>query len=566
MQAYLTPGIYQRTRPATEQGVRAIRTDVVGFVGYAERGPLPDITSDKPHELAVRLTSWKEFQAVFGGLLPSSYLAYAVRAFFENGGTTCYVVRVAATTSGKLPLAEFTATCTLPGDKGTALTIRAISPGHWGTRLKLTVTPLAAGAAISEFALRVKLERGRDQSLLPEEEFYSRLSLSEGSPFYAPARINRVSQLIHVTRGMSSRLDVTALQRTDALQWQGGKDGLRDVSLRDFLGGMDDLRGLRLLEDVDEVSVLCAPDAVLAAPAVVRPRPLPPRGPCEAPLKEEAAPPTDAAAPPDDTAQPPVLDAVRIYYAMIEQCERLRDRVVVLDPPPACRTIAQALAWRQQFSSSFAALYFPWLQVPDALALTGTTRTVPPSGHVAGIYARLDNQFGVQRPPANAPLEFVTDVEVEINDTVQEQLNPASINAIRNFPGRGIRIWGARSLAAPSQSEWRFVHARRLVSMLEEAIEDSMQWTTFEPNDETLRRTLAHSLTVFLESIWRTGGLQGTTPSQGFYVKCDETNNPPAVINAGQLVCEIGVAVAAPMEFIVFEVRRRPGATEIAQA
>jgi phage tail sheath protein FI len=203
--------------------------------------------------------------------------------------------------------------------------------------------------------------------------------------------------------------------------------------------------------------------------------------------------------------------------------------------------------------------------VPDSLDAGQLTRPVPPCGHVAGVYAQIDNRFGVHRPPANVALEFVTDVVDEITALQQEELNPHDVNAIRPFRGRGIRVWGARALAARDDNDWRFIHARRLMSMIEESVYKSMQWTVFEPNDFSLRRTLVHSLSVFLEAIWREGGLKGALPREGFYVKCDETNNPQAVVDAGQIVCEVGIAVAAPMEFIVFEIQQDPGGAAIVE-
>src|SRR5262249_31839138 len=153
---------------------------------------------------------------------------------------------------------------------------------------------------------------------------------------------------------------------------------------------------------------------------------------------------------------PPALDAARIYQVMIDQCERLKDRVAIFDTPAQLRTSGQVVGWRDQFNTRFAALYFPWLKVPDPLELTGPTRPVPPSGHVAGVYARIDNPVGVQAPAANAALEFITDVVEEIDDRRQENLNPFGVNAIRAFAGRGIRVWGARSLAGPGDGDWRF--------------------------------------------------------------------------------------------------------------
>ena len=203
--------------------------------------------------------------------------------------------------------------------------------------------------------------------------------------------------------------------------------------------------------------------------------------------------------------------------------------------------------------------------VPDPLDVNQLARAVPSGGHVAGVYAQIDNRSGVHHPPANVALEFVTDVVDEVTALQQEELNPHDVNAIRPFRGRGIRVWGARALAARQDNDWRFIHARRLMSMIEESVFKSMQWAVFESNDYSLRRTLVHSLSVFLEAIWRQGGLKGALPSEGFYVKCDETNNPLAVVDAGQLVCEVGIAVAAPMEFIVFQIRQDPSGTVISE-
>jgi hypothetical protein len=205
-------------------------------------------------------------------------------------------------------------------------------------------------------------------------------------------------------------------------------------------------------------------------------------------------------------------------------------------------------------SARFAALYYPWLGVPDPLGLPNASRQVPPSGHVAGVYAQTDLTLGVQHPPANVALASVCDVAQDVSDLQNGLLNQQNVNAIRAFPGRGIRVWGARSLAA--QEEWRFIHVRRLVSAIEETVQRSSRWAVFEINNTALRQALTHSVTVLLEGIWKKGGLLGSKPADGFYVKCDDTNNPQAVIDAGQVICEVGVAVAAPMEFIVFQIRQ----------
>jgi phage tail sheath protein FI len=261
-------------------------------------------------------------------------------------------------------------------------------------------------------------------------------------------------------------------------------------------------------------------------------------------------------------------DSLRLQRMMIDQCVRMQYRVALIDPPDYLE-IGQVQTWPQDNglvstpSARFAAIYYPWLMAPDALALDGPTRNVPPSGYVAGAYAQTDLTYGVQRPPANVELQFVVDVEQPISDLQQEGLNLNNINAIRALPGRGIRVWGARSLAAQGDDEWRFIHVRRLMSAIEETVERSSRWAVFQNNTATLRNSLTHSLNVLLQGIWARGGLQGSKPSGAFYVKCDATNNPQSVIDQGQLICEIGIAIAAPMEFLVFEIRQDASGAQI---
>jgi uncharacterized protein len=577
MPVYLTPGVYRQPHPVEKSGVRLVRTDVAGFVGFAERGPLPrpqgtlnqDETGlkdpfNQAREAAVRLTSWNQFRAIFGGFVPYGYLAYAVRAFFDNGGSTCYVVRVAAVNQAK-PASH----------KEAGFVATARSAGSWGNRINLTITPLKP----TEFSLRVALMPGPDSSAPTEEENYNRLSVTEG-PFFVVDRVNAFSNLVTLSAqaipqeaaGTKSPEPNQAKQEmvqeqpdifnVPRVAWlMGGLDGQRDLTVEDFTGGADDWRGLRILEEIDEVSILCAPDAVLKRPsstlnANANPNAIPGTfdGDAEALAKESPPVPLNEES------------ALRIYRVMIDQCERLRDRIAILDYPREMHDFNQLRVWKTKLVTRFGAIYYPWLRVPDPLGDEGDTRRVPTAGHVAGVFARIDNQFGVHRPPANAALEFVTDVMDKVTDLGQQRLNPYGINIIRAFPNRGIRVWGARSLADLDDTDWRYIHARRLMCMIEESVGKSTHWAVFEPNDFTLRQTLVHSLSVFLGAIWRNGGLKGSLPSNGFYVKCDETNNPPAVVDAGQLICEVGVAVADPMEFLVFQIHQSPGATEIAES
>ncbi|MGH2586740.1 MAG: phage tail sheath family protein, partial [Dehalococcoidia bacterium] len=312
---------------------------------------------------------------------------------------------------------------------------------------------------------------------------------------------------------------------------------------------------------VDEVAILAAPDAHLRPGPEPAYAPLPPCLidpclPCEAP--EPVAPPP----PPSPVEHPPSFtdeDVFRVQAALVEQCERLRDRFAVLEPPLPPRdqmlqeAVAGVRAWRKRFDTKFAALYFPWPLLRDPLR-RGSLRAVPPCGHVAGIYARFDLAEGVHRPPANGELRWVQAAAVPVEDALHGVLNPEGINAIRAFPGRGIRVYGARTLS--SDPLWRYVNVRRLMSMIEESIEEAMQWSVFEPNNLQLRELLRLGIGELLEAVWRQGALAGDQPEEAFFVKCDAVNNPPSLADLGRLVVDVGVAPAAPGEFIVVRVGR----------
>lgn len=690
MPAYLAPGVYLRPKRTDEGDVRLVRTDVAAFLGFAERGPLrlDGISATTPKSdrhvepLAVRLTSWDEYRAIFGGLTRHGFLPFAVRGFFENGGTTCYVVRVAAVdhedplhrpriarwvfsgardpiASGRLLrsasvgasvvatdlaarlisqsikpsstlLVELVASdgggsefhvhvgSAAPDrlhlshglgrsfDAGStvqlheaALEIAAVSAGNWGNRIRLDVAPLDGTSlsdgrqSVTQFSLRVTVEAGPDTSHPREREFYRSVSLTPSDPFrsvahgkaedhnplYAPDHVNARSRLIRVVyppareRAAQARRTPTPIAFDPSrprVYLEGGQDGLAGLSRGPAAGVPDEWVGaLAEVEPIDEVGILCAPDLSYERPILLQRPPRPASPPC-APPRQAALPDVVAA---DVTAVPaPLLPAavLRFQSMMLDQCESRRDRVAVLDPPARARSTLELLTWRNELdrlpntSRRFAATYGPWFEVPDPTEVRTARRRVPPSGHVAGVYAQIDNAFGVQRPPANVALIGVIDVPDGVSAIDQEALNPRGINVLRAFPGQGLRVWGARSLS--DEPEWRFIHVRRLLSMIEESVEDSTQWTVFEPNDDALRRTLVHSLTVFLGDIWERGGLKGRTQEEAFYVKCDETNNPPAVTEAGQIVCAVGVAIAAPMEFLVFEIRQAPEGATIVEA
>src|ERR671916_647517 len=226
------------------------------------------------------------------------------------------------------------------------------------------------------------------------------------------------------------------------------------------------------------------------------------------------------------------------------------DRMAILDAPPNLLP-QEILEWRMNtagYDSKFATLYYPWIEVMDPLS--NQPMLVPPSGHVAGVWCRTDGARGVHKAPANEVVMGVNGLGFQVTQGEQGGLNKVGINCIRSFPGRGIRIWGARTLS--SDPEWRYINVRRLFNYVAESIMEGTQWSVFEPNDEKLWIQLRIAVSNFLTRTWNEGALFGSTPSEAYFVKCDAETNPPEVIEAGQVICEIGIAPVKPAEFVVF--------------
>lgn len=360
----------------------------------------------------------------------------------------------------------------------------------------------------------------------------------------------------------------------------GGADGMATLRKFDFVGESVDprdsdtvkkskIRGVRALEEIGEVSVIAVPDInirPISVPQYVPPPPCIP-DPCL-----PAPPPAPAHNPPSVGDLPPIFSDAEIFQVqseMIIQCETLRDRIALIDPPfSAARDdrvgVGAVRAWRSRFDSKYAAFYYPWLRVVDPLrSANEVTRDIPPSGHVAGQYARSDFQFGVHKAPANSPMVWIQDVTVAVNDQVHGVLNPIGINAIRPLAGRGIRIFGARTVS--SDPDWRFVNVRRLLMMIEKAIDVATQWATFEPNDVSTRTKISLVLSSFLISLWQRGALMGDAAEQAFFVKCDEENNPPSERANGRMLAMVGVAPSQPFEFVILRVGRAQNEFEITE-
>jgi phage tail sheath protein FI len=498
MPNYLSPGVYVEEVEAGSRPIEGVGTAVAAFVGLAGRGPANTPTL---------VTNWNQFTSTFGEFVEGSYLAHAVYGYFLNGGGAAYVVRVGAdgvepTASAEVPSAE----------KGkAAFRVAAIESGTTGNDISVDVEP-ATGGAEGTFKLVVK------QGSRVVETFDD-VSASKGKTNVATV-VKAQSKVIAIEEAGGA----LSAPSTGSVSLAGGGAAVpARVTPTDYVGNSADRTGFAGLEAVDEVTMLSVPDLMA--------------------VYEQGIIDLEG------------LQAVQL--AMIAHCELMGDRVAILDSPPGLNA-QQVKEWRVDkagYDSKYATLYWPWIKVFDPLA--GQARFVPPSGHVAGIWARNDDTRGVHKAPANEVIRGAISLELNLTKAEHDQLNPNGINCIRAFPGRGIRVWGARTIS--SDPSWRYLNVRRLFNYIEESIFEGTQWVVFEPNDMRLWGRVKRTINAFLLRTWRDGALFGATPDQAFFVVCDETNNPPETRDAGQLIVDIGIAPVKPAEFVVFRIAQFSG-------
>lgn len=264
----------------------------------------------------------------------------------------------------------------------------------------------------------------------------------------------------------------------------------------------------------------------------------------------------------------PGITAKTVQLAMISHCESMQDRVCILDPEKdADMNAIQRQRADVVSAKGFAALYYPPIKVPvetmkdDHVELVHAL--ISPSGHVAGIYARSDTERGVHKAPSNATIQDALELEVRITQEEQDILNPKGINCIRAFPGRGIRVWGARTTSLDPL--WKYVNVRRFLLYLEESIDKGTRWAVFETNNDTLWARVAARINEFLTRLWRDGALTGTKPEEAFFVKCGRTTMTQEDIDNGRLICLIGVAPMKPAEFVIFRIAQWADGSEVTE-
>jgi len=543
---YFAPGVYVEEVDKGSRPIEGVSTNIAGFIGFTE-----EVRGDAELFKPMLVTSWNEYleyyakQGSDGYTDFDAYLPFAVNGWFLNGGGRCWVVSIGTKLPGSQP----------PAIEETSLKIRTT-----GNRpsLQVSLKPDTDEANNDAVATRLNVSITESQPLPPADS-EAEPPLNTGEFF--KVTISRDGEILeeydHLTMNPQVQAEagayvVTALQESpfvavvdldtpgQPLSRRPG-NGVYEVSPppvistpdrfpRDVQGARDERTGMQGIFEIDEITMLSFPDLMRAY-------------------------------------QNSILDLDQVHgimETMVSLCEQTApSRMVVLDPPP-CKGGGAAVPptqvkpqhiaqWLSAFNrrSQFAALYYPWIKVPNPRN-GGRPILIPPSGHMLGVWCRTDETRGVYKAPANDTPRGVLGLAYETNLREQELLNPLGINCIRSFPNRGIRIWGARTLVEPDNVQWRYISVRRLMSYIEKSVELGTQWVVFEPNDQDLWARVTRTVSNFLERLWRDGALFGGSAAEAFYVKCDATINTHETMMLGRLFIEVGVCPVRPAEFVVF--------------
>lgn len=568
------PGVYPSQARPTATQLQVAQTHIAGFVGLSRKGPI-----DEP----VRIGTWDEFVDIYG-YDSDHYLSDSVEAYFRNGGAVCYVVRVAHVARGDDKPGESHAASAervIEDDwNKPTLRVRALNEGRWGNNIwvgfthstgakSLLTRDLDVGSGEAHVSTTRGFEVGalvrvydresedfvvvtevadkivrwgagtpmnrRHRAAAPthlevvsfeihvalrdRREVFKNLQLHPSSRHYAPDVIERTSRLVRLDDLGSRSPPPNNLPKPEPLtKIVGGRDGSEALTPEDMVGadgGPGQRTGLMSLGVIEDVGVVVCPDAMLF-------------------LDRQPGPAGE-------------MKAQRVQDVMVDQAENLRDRFVVLDCPRT-RDIEEVKRWRRRTDSSYAAYYWPWIEMPSQGA--ETTRSVPPSGVMAGIYAQRDLEEGVHHSPANVAVNGAVDLTVRVTEDHLGILNAEGINSFRI--ARGIRPWGART--ASSDPDWRYINVRRIFIMLRRSLDIGMAWVPFEPNNQSTWSSVQGLVRDFLSRLFQQGMFSGGNPEEAFFVKCDNETNPSDVVDKGHLVCQIGVAPVIPTEFIMIEV------------
>lgn len=597
MPEYLAPGVYVEETSFRSKSIEGVSTSTTLFVGAALKGPvMPRTASERWNATPELLTSFADFERTYGGFEPlrfgadvvPNYLAHAVQAYFNNGGARLYVARLYKGTlahARSAPVAQI-----VDGDAG-AIRLRARFPGAYFNDVSVAVQPLFTPTAESELAklpadtllrvhdsavaplaatLFVKEGAGWKKRTAPDQD----LSDAIAGDFTGGTKVlSVVSAVVTVSHRNGDTLysDTLSFVRSapnfigaalaDA-QSRRSTDLTLPVALN--LGASAALASANVL---DRLARGLFSDSLLSAETPA------PRvialggagnegGDGSLPDSTEANPALDHLLGLEDVsivAAPGLSHIASVAQSLLTHVGKRRAyRIAILDSGPN-QLVSEVRQARGLIDSTRAALYYPWATVTNPLANPRNNDaaevTVPPSGFVAGIYARTDIERGVWKAPANEVVRGALRFEREVTFGEQEVLNPIGVNCLRTLNGRGLRVWGART--ASSDPEWKYVPVRRYFNYLESSIDRGTQWAVFEPNGERLWANVRGSVSDFLFNEWKQGALLGGKPEEAFFVRCDRTTMNQNDLDNGRLVCLIGVAVVKPAEFVIFRIGQK---------
>ena len=569
--------------------MQGVSTSTAGFVGLAERGPVvgqPQL-----------VTSFADYRRMYGGYLSEAacgtarFLPYAVEQFFLNGGSRAYIMRAVP--------ADAKAGSAVAG----VLKVTAANPGAWAENMRVTVS------ASSKAKTQVLAVNGADLTLKNADGFQigDVVELFDGAKtayatvknvldkvvtLDAPCTINVADTKVGTAKYIRT-CEITLAVRLDDMV-----EVYENLSLKPEALNYAPVKTAK--SDLIRVEIL---PAAAKAPAPA---------PAKDEKKEEKAPapaPTASIVPyelcggtgsemvltltggSDGSVQKLTADTYlgkddgpgkrtalqafqenssvsimaipgvtmpEVQSALIAFCENKKSCFAILDIPMELTKTNDVVNFRDMYDSTYAAMYHPWLQMFDA----GAKRPAyfPPSGAMAGIFARSDNERGVHKAPANEVVRGCTGLSCSYNNGEQDILNPVGVNLIRAFPGRGIRVWGARTIS--SNGLWKYINVRRLFIYVEESIKASTNWVVFEPNSETLWSRVTRTIETFLATCWRDGALAGSSPDQAFFVECGPTTMTQDDIDNGRLICQIGIAPVKPAEFVIFRITQKTATGE----
>ncbi len=498
MPEYLSPGVYVEEVDRGPKPIEGVGTAMPVFVGFSEKAQYTQlidgeaITSDVTGQ-AQLVTNWTQYVQTFGNFIDGAYLPHAVYGYFLNGGSRCYVLSIKTIPKAQAAL--------LGSDGKPQLLARSKQAGFEGLRLRVKVeAPPALPAPATPTKKEAKSGDGKEETPpAPEAEapppapsqpqlFNLVVERQSASGAWQTKEVLREVALTEVMTagGKEVRLaykNNKAPQLVDlfvsdpkaplAKIWPKSQEQTLNIEsaliapaiYTDFQGDVLERTGVEGLESLDDATMVCVPDLMTPMPG-----------------------------------QKLDLELVKaVQTLIIAHCERMGDRVAILDAPPNMNP-QQINKWRMDiagYDSSYATLYYPWVQVMDPA--TNTSKFVPPCGHMAGVWARNDNTRGVHKAPANEVVAGATGLYYNVTKGEHDVLNPNGINVIRAFPGRGIRVWGARTLT--SNPSWRYLNVRRLFNYVEKSIERGTQWVVFEPNDQFLWGRVRRDVRAFLSTV-----------------------------------------------------------------